>query len=170
MTLRVTRLHHTTCQVNSSQPALFPYQASISVGGIAHVPALSYRYHSDSHSLDGGHRQQFPRHQVLKMNGNLVWMCFILRLAPCSAASARAVLLSALARITNDSPISFSSACAKINSANSAPRAYNSDWTRQQSPVLDIHSSGEIDPRSTRNNLCSFESPGHQPNQHQNIP
>ena len=54
-------------------------------------------------------------------------MCFILRLAPCFVATARAVLLSALACIRNDTPISFSMACAKINSAYSAPRAYISD-------------------------------------------
>ena len=54
-------------------------------------------------------------------------MCFILRLDPCFVATARAVLLSALACIRNDSPISFSMACAKINSADSAPRAYISD-------------------------------------------
>ena len=51
-------------------------------------------------------------------------MCFILRLSPCFVATARAVLLSALACIGNGSPISFSMACAKINSADSAPRAY----------------------------------------------
>ena len=54
-------------------------------------------------------------------------MCFILRLAPCFVATARAVLLSALACVKNDSLISFSMACAKINSAVSAPRAYISD-------------------------------------------
>ena len=54
-------------------------------------------------------------------------MCSILRLAPCSVATARAVLLSALACIRIDSPISFRIACAKINSAHSAPRAYNFD-------------------------------------------
>ena len=42
----VTRRH---CQMNSSRSALFPYQASISVCGIVHVPALSSRYHSNSH-------------------------------------------------------------------------------------------------------------------------
>ena len=45
----VTRRHCTTCQVSSSQSALFPNQVSISICGIAHVPALSSRYHSDSH-------------------------------------------------------------------------------------------------------------------------
>ena len=54
-------------------------------------------------------------------------MCFILRLAPCFVATAGAVLVSALACIRNDSPISFRIACAKINSADSAPRAYISD-------------------------------------------
>ena len=54
-------------------------------------------------------------------------MCFILRLAPCFVATACAVLLSALACIRNDSPSSFRIACAKINSADSAPRAYSSD-------------------------------------------
>ena len=60
-------------------------------------------------------------------NKNLVWMRFILRLAPCFVATARAVLLSALACIRSDSPISFRTACAKINSADNAPTAYNSD-------------------------------------------
>ena len=36
------------------------------------------------------------------------------------------MLLSALACIRNDSPISFRIACAKINSADSAPNAYSS--------------------------------------------
>ena len=45
----VTRRHCTTCQVNSSRSALFPYQALISLCGIVHVPALSFRCHSDSH-------------------------------------------------------------------------------------------------------------------------
>ena len=49
VTRRVTRRHCTTCQVSSSQSALFPYQASISICGIFHVPVLSSRYHSDSH-------------------------------------------------------------------------------------------------------------------------
>ena len=45
----VTLRHCTICQVNSSRSALFPSQASISICGIVHVPALSSRYHSDSH-------------------------------------------------------------------------------------------------------------------------
>ena len=49
-------------------------------------------------------------------------MCFILQLA-----NARVVLLSALARTGNDCPISFMMACAKIKSAESAPRACSSD-------------------------------------------
>ena len=49
VTCTVTRRHCTTCQVNSSQSALFPNQASISICGIVHVPALPSRYHSDSH-------------------------------------------------------------------------------------------------------------------------
>ena len=63
-------------------------------------------------------------------------MCFILRLAPCFVATARAVLLSALACIRNDSPISFSMACAKINSADNAPRAYISDSPLDKATVL----------------------------------
>ena len=54
-------------------------------------------------------------------------MCFIFRLAPCFVATACAVLLSALACTKNDSPFSFMEACAKINSADSAPNAYRSD-------------------------------------------
>ena len=49
VTHMVTRRHCTTCQVSSSQSALFPYQALVSICGIVHVPALSSRYHSDSH-------------------------------------------------------------------------------------------------------------------------
>ena len=49
MTRIVTRHHHTICQVNSSRSAQYPCQALISICGIAHVPALSFRYHSDSH-------------------------------------------------------------------------------------------------------------------------
>ena len=55
---------------------------------------------------------KFPEYQIL--NRNLVCMCFILRLAPCFVATARAVLLSALECVRNDSPISFWLACAKI--------------------------------------------------------
>ena len=64
-------------------------------------------------------------------------MCFILRLPPCFVATARAVLLSALACIRNYSPISFSFACAKINSADSAPTMHTVlilRQTRQQFP------------------------------------
>ena len=67
------------------------------------------------------------RHTKSLVDKNLVRMGFILRLAPCFVATARAVLLSALACIRNDSPISFRKACSKINSADSAPRAYSSD-------------------------------------------
>ena len=49
VTRTVTRHHCTSCQVSSSQSALFPYQASISTCGIVHVPALSSQYHLDSH-------------------------------------------------------------------------------------------------------------------------
>ena len=62
-------------------------------------------------------------------------MCFILRLTPCFVATARAVMLSALACVRNDSPISFRIACAKINSADSAPRAYISDSAGRNSPL-----------------------------------
>ena len=53
--------------------------------------------------------------------------CFILQFAPCFVATARAVLLSALACTKNDSPISCRMACAKIKSADGAHGAYNSD-------------------------------------------
>ena len=49
MTRIVTRRHCTTCQVSSSRSAQYRCQASISICGIAHVPALSSRCHSDSH-------------------------------------------------------------------------------------------------------------------------
>ena len=49
VTCRVTRRHCTTCKVNSSRSAQYPYQASISMCGIVHVPALSSQYHSNSH-------------------------------------------------------------------------------------------------------------------------
>ena len=45
----VTRRHCTICQVNSSRSAQYPCQALISISGIAHVPALSFRCHSGSH-------------------------------------------------------------------------------------------------------------------------
>ena len=61
------------------------------------------------------------------MKSNLVWMCFIVGLAPCFVATPRAVLLSVLACVRNDSPISFSMTCAKVNSTDSAPRAYIPD-------------------------------------------
>ena len=78
--------------------------------------------------FDCGHRQQFPEYQILNER-NLVCMCLIFRLAPCFVATARAgaVLLSALACIRINSPISFRIACTKINSADRAPKAYFSD-------------------------------------------
>ena len=111
-------------KVISSRSTQYPCQALISICGISRVTVLSFQ-------------------TKCWMNRNLVWMCFILRLAPRFVVTARAVLLSALECISNDSPISFSMACAKINSADSAPRTYisYSPLTRQQSPVLDIHSS-----------------------------
>ena len=45
----VTRRHCTIYQVNSSRSAQYTCQALISICGIAHVPALSFRCHSDSH-------------------------------------------------------------------------------------------------------------------------
>ena len=45
----VTRRHCTICQVNSSRSAQYPCQALISICGTSHVPALSFRCHSDSH-------------------------------------------------------------------------------------------------------------------------
>ena len=62
-------------------------------------------------------------------------MCFILRLAPFFVATARAVLLSALACIRNDNPISFSMACAKINSVDSASRAYICEFPLDKATV-----------------------------------
>ena len=69
------------------------------------------------------------------MNRNLVWMCFILRLAPCFVAIARAVLLSALACIKNDSSMTFIFACARINSTDNAPKAYISDFPLDKATV-----------------------------------
>ena len=45
----VTRFRHASCQENSSRSALSPHQASISVCGIVHVPALSSRCRLGSH-------------------------------------------------------------------------------------------------------------------------
>ena len=45
----VTRRHCIIWQVNSSRSAQYPCQALISICGIYHVPALSFRCHSDSH-------------------------------------------------------------------------------------------------------------------------
>ena len=72
------------------------------------------------------------------MNTNRVCMCFILCHALCIVATARAVLLSALACITKDWPISFMMVCVKINSGGSAPwyTVLILRWTRQQFPVL----------------------------------
>ena len=90
-------------------------------------------------------------------------MCFILRLAPCFVATARAALLSALACIRNDSPISSGQLVRK--SAQLILR-----WTRQQFPVLDIRSFGEIDYCNTECKMCFSSSLGHRPSQHPNIP
>ena len=88
---------------------------------------------------------------------NLVCMCFILRLAPCFVASARAVLLSALTCSRNDSPISFRIACAKINSADSAPRAYSSDSSLDKAAVpCTRHSRQEKLINVTQNTRCAF--------------
>ena len=83
-------------------------------------------------------------------------MCFILRLAPCFVATARAVLLSALASIRNDSPISCSIACSKSTqlTVHQEHTFLILHWTRQQSPVLHIHSSRENDQRNTECKMC----------------
>ena len=116
----VTRRHCTICQVMSSRSAQYPWQALISICGIAHVPALSFRCHSDSHRS---------------------WLMTSSRLAPCFYATARAVLLSALACIRNDNQISLSMARAKINSADSAPRAYISDSPLDKATVTYLSST-----------------------------
>ena len=84
-------------------------------------------------------------------------MCFILRLAPCFVATARAVLLSALACVRNDSHISFRMACAKINSADSAPRAYSSDSPLDKATVTcPRHSRQEKLINVTQSARCAF--------------
>ena len=85
-------------------------------------------------------------------------MCFVLRLAPCFVATARAVLLSALACIRNDSPISFSMACAKINSADSGPRAYIFCFSAGQgnSPLSSTFTRQEKLINITQSTRCAF--------------
>ena len=80
---------------------------------------------------------------------------------------ARAVLLSALVCAWNFSPISFRMACVKINSGDSAPRAFNSDssWT-----VPYTRWSREIGQHSTMYNKCFSSSLRLQPSQSQSIP
>ena len=82
------------------------------------------------------------------------------------------MLLSALACIRNDSPIFFSMACAKINSADSAPRAYISDSTLDTATVpCPRHSLVKRnDQRNTVCKMCFSSSLDHQPSQRQNIP
>ena len=128
----VTRFHRTTCQVSSSQPALFPYHASTSVCRIAHVPAPSFRFVRIHISLDCGHRQHFPKYQILNEISYLFHLA-TRALFRCNCACS--VLLSALACIRNDSPISFRMACTKINSADSAPNAYSSDSSLAKATV-----------------------------------
>ena len=78
-------------------------------------------------------------------------MCFILQLAPCFVATARALLLSAPACIRNDSPISFRRVVRNSTQLTVHPThtVLILQWTRQQFPVLDLYSSGEIDQRNS---------------------
>ena len=61
----VTRRHFTICQVNSSRSSQHPCQALISICGIAHVPALLFRCHSDSHRSWLMTSLKFPKYQIL---------------------------------------------------------------------------------------------------------
>ena len=119
----VIRPNCSICQVNSSRSPQYPCQALISICGISSPSAFVPMSLGFTSVLTDDIVKSF-RHTKSWMNKNLVWMCFILRLTPCFVATARAVLLSALACIRIDCPISFRKACAKINSADSAPRAY----------------------------------------------
>ena len=87
-------------------------------------------------------------------------MCFILRLAPVFVATASAVLLSALACIRNDSPISFRIACAKINSADSAPRAYSSvpPLDKATVPLSSAFTRQKKIDQSNKSGRCGFSS------------
>ena len=93
--------------LRSSQSALFPYQASISICRIVHVPALSSRKSLGFTSVLPDDNDRNFRNTQPWMNKNLLWMCLILRRAPSFVAASRAVLLSALACTRNDSPITF---------------------------------------------------------------
>ena len=161
----VTRRHCTTCQENSSRSALFPYQASISICGIVHVPAQSFRCRSDSHQswlMTSLEVSEIPNLEWIRISCECVSSCDSLLvslplrvLCCCLLSRVLGMIVQSLFRI----------ACAKIKSADSAPRAYSSDSPLDKAtvPVLDTHSSGEIVQRNT-------ESLGHRPSQHQNIP
>ena len=82
---------------------------------------------------------------------------------PGELVSISSVLLSALACTWNDSPISFRIACGKISSADSAPRASNSDFSTVEgnSPLSSTFtSSGGIDQRNTVRKMCFSSSTG----------
>ena len=100
-------------------------------------------------------------------------MCFILQLVPSFVVAARAVLLSALACTRNVSPISFRMASVKINSADSAPRAHNSDSPLDKATVpwpshTLLHEDLVNTPQSAASAFSS--SSGLQPSQRQSIP
>ena len=124
----VTRLHCTICQVNSSGSAQYPCQALISICGIylSRPSAFVLMPLGFTSVLTDAIVRSFRSTKIFNEYESPVK---VFHLTTCSffVATARAVLLSALACIRNDSPISFSMACTKINSADSAPRANISD-------------------------------------------
>ena len=168
----VTRRQCTTCQVSSSRLSSVPIPSiDLNLWNRSRPSAFVPISLGFTSFLTDDIVRSF-RNTKSWMNKNLVWMCFILRLAPCFVATARAVLLSALACIRNDSPISFSIACAKSTqlTVHQEHTFLILHCTRQQYPVLDIHSSREIDQRNAEYKMCFSSSLGHRPSQHQNIP
>ena len=170
LTMEVIRRHCTICQVNSSRSAQYPCQALISICGISHVPALSFRCHSDSHRswlMTSLKVSEIPNLDWIRISCECASSCDLLLVS----LPLRVLCCCLLSRVSGMT-VQFLSVWLVRKSTQLTVHQEHTflilHWTRQQS--LDIHSSREIDQRNTVCKMCFSLSLDHQPSQRQNIP
>ena len=170
----IFRRHCTIFQVNSSRTAQYPCQALISICGISRVPVLSFQCHLDSHrswltSLKVSEIPNLENLEWIRISCECVSSCDLL-LVPLPLR----VLCCCLLTRVSGMIFKFLSVWFVRKSTQLTMHQEHTflilHWTRQQSPVLDIHSSRGIDQRNTVCKMCFSSSLDHQHSQRLNIP
>ena len=152
--------------------SLYPCQALISICGIAHVPALSFRCHSDSHQswlMTSLEVSEIPNLEWKRISCECVSSYDLLLVS----LPLRVLCCCLLSRVSGMIVQSFSVLLVRKSTQLTVHQEHTFltlHWTRQQSPDLDIHSSREIDQRNTVYKICASSSLDHQPSQRLNIP